>query len=227
MASVGVALSAARELAAASDPHGPKTGVFALCRPPGHHAGTSLCGGYCFVNNVAVAARYLQSLCPEFTEKHRIAILDIDYHHGNGTQEIFYSDPSVLYASLHAEDDYPYFTGAVTEKGIGEGVNTNFNYPLPRDTQDDDYCTALRKAIEDIRRFDPAYLLLSLGVDTFADDPMSTFKISRSCYTIIGQITADLGKPTLFVMEGGYHMATLGENVRAVLQGFEEWVEKK
>ncbi|KAF8499251.1 Arginase/deacetylase [Russula emetica] len=220
IASVGVALSAARELAIASNP-----GVFALCRPPGHHAGTSLCGGYCFVNNVAVAARYLQSLSPESIQKHSIAILDIDYHHGNGSksQEIFYSDPSVLYASLHAEDDYPYFTGAVTEKGIGEGVNTNFNYPLPRNTQDDDYCTALRKAIKDIRRFDPAYLLLSLGVDTYADDPMSTFKISRSCYTIIGQITADLGKPTLFVMEGGYHMETLGENVRAVLRGFEDW----
>ena len=144
-------------------------------------------------------------------EKHRIAILDIDYHHGNGSkcssesrcqhadfsssraaQEIFYSDPSVLYASLHAEDDYPCmisvftsdsgyfppidFTGAVTEKGIGEGVNTNFNYPLPRDTQDDDYCTTLRKAIEDIRKFDPAYLLLRFCTSIYGrDDTDRTF----------------------------------------------------
>jgi len=90
----------------------------------------------------------------------------------------------------------------VTEKGIGKGVNTNFNYPLPRGTQDGDYCAALRKAIEDIRRFDPVYLLVSLGVDTFAEDPISHFKLSHSCYTVIGQVIADLRKPTLFVMEG-------------------------
>ncbi|KAI0305038.1 hypothetical protein BC826DRAFT_1089142 [Russula brevipes] len=188
IASVGVALSAAQELATASRPHGAKTGVFALCRPPGHHAGTSLCGGYCFVNNVAVAARFLQCLNPEPAKTLPIAILDIDYHHGNGTQEIFYSDPSVLYVSLHAENDYPSayyyppaidFTGAVTEKGTGEGMNTNLNYPLPQGTQDSDYCTALLKAAEDIRRFDPG-----LGVDTFADDPIN------------------LGRPTLFIMEG-------------------------
>ncbi|KAI0249508.1 hypothetical protein BJV78DRAFT_663335 [Lactifluus subvellereus] len=210
------------ELAAASGPYGPKTGVFALCRPPGHHAGTSLCGGYCFINNVAVAARFLQSLSPGPVERLPIAILDIDYHHGNGTQEIFYSDPSILYVSLHAEGDYPYFTGALTENGMGDGVNTNFNYPLPRGTQDSNYCTALLKAVENIRGFDPAYLLLSLGVDTFVDDPISDFKLSHSCYSFIGQAIADLGKPTLFVMEGGYHMETLGMNVRAVLQGFEE-----
>jgi len=222
IASVGVALSAAQELATASGPHGPKAGVFALCRPPGHHAGTSLCGGYCFVNNVAVAARFLQSLGPERVESIPIAILDIDYHHGNGTQEIFYSDSSVLYVSLHAEDDYPYFTGAVTEKGIGEGMNTTFNFPLPRGTQDGDYYAAILKATENIRRFDPAYLLVSLGVDTYVDDPISDFKLSHSSYTVIGQVIADLRRPTLFVMEGGYHMETLGENVRAVLQGFEQ-----
>ncbi|KAI0005557.1 Arginase/deacetylase [Russula compacta] len=204
IASVGVALSAAQELATTSGPHGLETGVFALCRPPGHHAGSSICGGYCFVNNVAVAARFLQSLNPGAGERLRIAILDIDYHHGNGSksQEIFYSDPSVLYVSLHAENDYPYFTGAVTEKGIDEGVDTNFNYPLPQGIQDGDYCATLQKATENIRSFDPGYLLLSLGVDTFADDPISNFKLSHSCYTIIGQVIADLRKPTLFVMEG-------------------------
>ena len=175
---------------------------FTGSRPPGHHAGTSLCGGYCFINNVAVAARFLQSLSPERGESIPIAILDIDYHHGNGSkyhepylslqsqradlyslaaQEIFYSDSSVLYVSLHAEDDYPCtilifmftsdhghipptdFTGAVTEKGTGEGVNANFNYPLPRGTQESDYCATLLKATEDIRRFDPAYLLVRLS----------------------------------------------------------------
>lgn len=222
IASVGVALSAARELATISGPYGPKIGVFALCRPPGHHAGSSLSGGYCFVNNVAVAARFLQGFDQRPAEKVTIAILDIDYHHGNGTQEIFYADPSVLYVSLHAEGDYPYFTGSTTEKGIDNGVNTNINYPLPRGTQDSDYCATLSNAVQDIKRFDPGYLLLSLGVDTFADDPISDFKLSHSCYTQIGQVVADLGKPTLFVMEGGYHMETIGKNVRAVLQGFEE-----
>lgn len=222
IASVGVALSAARELAIISGPYGPKIGVFALCRPPGHHAGTSLSGGYCFINNVAVAARFLQGFNQRPTEKVTIAILDVDYHHGNGTQEIFYSDPSVLYVSLHAEGDYPYFTGSTTEKGIDNGVNTNINYPLPRGTQDSDYCAALSNAFRDIKRFDPGFLLLSLGVDTFADDPISDFKLSHSCYTQIGRVVADLGKATLFVMEGGYHMETIRKNVRAVLQGFEE-----
>ncbi|KAH9049538.1 Arginase/deacetylase [Lactarius hengduanensis] len=191
-------------------------------RPPGHHAGTSLSGGYCFINNVTVAARFLQGFNQRPTDKPSVAILDVDYHHGNGTQEIFYSDPSVLYVSLHAEDDYPYFTGSTTEKGIDDGVGANINYPLPRGTQDSEYCAALSNAVEDIKKFDPRYLLLSLGVDTFVDDPISDFKLSPSCYTHIGQIVADLEKPTLFVMEGGYHMETIGKNVRAVLQGFEE-----
>jgi len=114
------------------------------------------------------------------------------------------------------------FTGSTTEKGIDNGVNTNINYPLPRGTQDSDYCAALSNAFRDIKRFDPGFLLLSLGVDTFADDPISDFKLSHSCYTQIGRVVADLGKATLFVMEGGYHMETIRKNVRAVLQGFEE-----
>ncbi|KAH9176854.1 Arginase/deacetylase [Lactarius sanguifluus] len=170
IASVNVALSAARELAVTSGSYGPKVGVFALClpysRPPGHHAGTSLSGGYCFINNVAVAARFLQGFDQRPTDKPSVAILDVDYHHGNGTQEIFYSDPSVLYVSLHAEDDYPYFTGSTTEKGIDDGVGANINYPLPRGTQDSEYCAALSNAVEDIKKFDPGYLLLSLGVDS-------------------------------------------------------------
>ncbi|KAH9043658.1 Arginase/deacetylase [Lactarius pseudohatsudake] len=221
IASVNVALSAARELVITSGSCGPKVGMFALCRPPGHHAGTSLSGGYCFVNNVAVAARFLQGFNQRPTDKPSVAILDVDYHHGNGTQEIFYSDPSVLYVSLHAEDDYPYFTGSTTEKGIDDGVDANINYPLPRGTQDSEYCAALSNAVEDIKKFDPRYLLLrsfvfsyrglnlrliehliSLGVDTFVDDPISDFKLSPSCYTHIGRIVADLEKPTLFVMEG-------------------------
>ncbi|KAH8991936.1 Arginase/deacetylase [Lactarius akahatsu] len=222
IASVNVALSAARELAITSGSCRPKVGVFALCRPPGHHAGTSLSGGYCFVNNVAVAARFLQGFNQRPTDKPSVAILDVDYHHGNGTQEIFYSDPSVRYVSLHAEDDYPYFTGSTTEKGIDDGVGANINYPLPRGTQDSEYCAVLSNAVEDIKKFDPGYLLLSLGVDTFVDDPISDFKLSPSCYTHIGRVVADMGKPTLFVMEGGYHLETIGKNVRAVLQGFEE-----
>jgi len=109
---------------------------------------------------------------------------------------------------------------------MDNGVNTNINYPLPRGTEDSDYCAALSNAVQDIKRFDPGYLLISLGVDTFIDDPISDFKLSHPCYTHIGRVIANVGKPTLFVMEGGYHMETIGNNVRAVLQGFEEQVEQ-
>ncbi|KAI0271442.1 hypothetical protein BC834DRAFT_442814 [Gloeopeniophorella convolvens] len=223
IASAGVAMTAAQELIDVSSSSDAKmiAAVFALCRPPGHHAGTSLCGGYCFVNNVAVAARFLQHANPGH-QNPRVAILDIDYHHGNGTQEIFYSDPSVLYASLHAHDDYPYFTGAKTEKGSGEGSGTNFNFPLPRGTGDSVYCDTLVDATDVVRTFDPEYLLVSLGVDTYVDDPISDFRLSHACYSEVGRIIARLEKPTLFLMEGGYHMETIGKNVCAVLRGFTE-----
>ncbi|KAI0714634.1 hypothetical protein C8Q76DRAFT_431838 [Earliella scabrosa] len=215
IASVKVTLCAARALANSdcSAPHG----IFALARPPGHHAQDALCGGYCFLNNVAIAARYLL----QHAGCRRVAILDVDYHHGNGTQQIFYTDPQVVYVSLHAQGDYPYFTGAAEERGSGPGAGYNHNFPLPTGTSDDVYCETLLDAADVIRKHeDIDFVVVSLGVDTYADDPICEFLLSQSCYGRIGKTIASLGKRTLFVMEGGYHLETLGENVRAVLSGF-------
>ena len=176
-----------------------------------------MCGGYCYVNNVAAAARTIQHEKPGS----RIAILDIDYHHGNGTQSIFYNDPSVLYVSLHAKGDYPYFTGSVDEIGSGDGAGTTFNVPLPMNaTGDEDYLIALDEGLAKIRSFATDFILvrsvngisvvlpadlafyLSLGVDTYQDDPICTFGLTTPVYTRIGARIAQLGSPTLFVFEG-------------------------
>lgn len=150
-----------------------------------------------------------------------VAILDIDYHHGNGTQEIFYTDGSVLYVSLHAQNDYPYFTGSTKEKGSGMGVGCNINFPLPRGTTDQKYCETLREAVACVQQFEPEYVVISLGVDTYVDDPISDFALTQDCYGEIGRIIGQLDKPVLFVMEGGYDIKTIGTNVCAVLEGFE------
>ncbi|KAM5539348.1 hypothetical protein V8D89_006982 [Ganoderma adspersum] len=217
IASVKVTLSAAHFLVFPNIlPH---RGVFALARPPGHHAQDTLCGGYCFLNNVAIAAKYLLEHC----EANCVAILDVDYHHGNGTQQIFYDSAQVLYVSLHAEGDYPYFTGSTEERGAGLGLDYNHNFPLPQGrTTDDLYCETLEKAADVIRDHPEVdYLIVSLGVDTYSEDPICEFLLTQACYPRIGATIGSLGKPTLFVMEGGYHVETLGENVRSVLLGFE------
>ncbi|KAG9124128.1 hypothetical protein FRC07_012726 [Ceratobasidium sp. 392] len=201
-----------------------RPGVFALTRPPGHHAASAACGGYCFFNNAAIAARFLQSEAAGKDEggKCKVAILDIDYHHGNGTQDAFYQDPSVLYVSLHAEGDYPYFTGTANELGIGPGVGFNFNFPLPQHTTgNEEYITVLKQAAGKISEFAPQWLIVSLGVDTYKDDPICKFQLTSECYVDIGREIGRLGLPTLFAMEGGYHLDTLGVNVAGVLSGFE------
>ncbi|KAG8685114.1 hypothetical protein FRC09_014950 [Ceratobasidium sp. 395] len=201
-----------------------RPGVFALTRPPGHHAASAVCGGYCFFNNAAIAATFLQSKSASKgeNEKCKVAILDIDYHHGNGTQEVFYKDPSVLYVSLHAEGDYPYFTGTTKEHGDGPGVGFNFNFPLPQHvTGDEEYIATLKQAITGISEFSPKWLIVSLGVDTYKDDPICNFRLTSECYIDIGREIGGLGLPTLFAMEGGYHLDTLGINVGSVLSGYE------
>ncbi|KAH9854417.1 Arginase/deacetylase [Lenzites betulinus] len=197
VASVRVALSAAQSLA---DNHSEsRPAVFALTRPPGHHAQDALCGGYCFFNNAAIAAKYLLEYCGCSA----IAILDVDYHHGNGTQQIFYEDPRVLYVSLHADGDYPYFTGSADERGAGEGLGFNHNFPIPPPSCTDTvYCDTLQHAVEVIKRHTVEYLIVSLGVDTYQDDPICEFLLTGRCYPRIGEIIASIGKPTLFVMEG-------------------------
>jgi acetoin utilization deacetylase AcuC-like enzyme len=179
-------------------------------------------GGFCYLNNAAIAARYLQNaggLC-------KIAILDIDYHHGNGTQEIFYHDPSVLYCSLHADPqhDYPYFWGGADEAGEGQGEGFNCNWPLPLRCTEDDYLHALCQALDQIASHAPEALIVSLGLDIVAGDPLGGFEISQTGIGQIGAMVAAtssaLAIPTLIVQEGGYHLETLGAAVVAFLENF-------
>jgi acetoin utilization deacetylase AcuC-like enzyme len=210
--SAQTALTALDEVANAS------AGVaFALCRPPGHHAGRDYLGGYCFLNNAAIVAVAAQrhGLGP-------VAILDVDYHHGNGTQDIFYDDPRVLFVSIHADPatDYPFYWGHADETGTGAGAGTTLNLPLPRGTNWTAYEPALERAMDAIRAFGARLLVLSFGADTFVGDPISHFAFDRPDFTKLAASLAGLDLPAVIVMEGGYATADLGENVAAFLAGF-------
>lgn len=213
--------------------------AFALCRPPGHHAHAAMGGGYCFLNNAAIAAEYFISQSAPVSDFQlrasevgsresgtggQVAILDIDFHHGNGTQDIFYARRDVLFISIHADPDrqYPYFLGAADERGAGEGEGFNVNYPLPVKTTDAQYLAALEEACERIAQFAPHALVVSLGVDTFGGDPLGDFAMTCHAYPKIGARLAQLNLPTVFLMEGGYAIEQLGENVAGVLAGFEQ-----
>lgn len=212
--SAQAALTGARLIGA-----GAHQAVFALCRPPGHHAAGDLYGGYCFLNNAAIAAQYLIDGGAE-----RVAILDVDYHHGNGTQAIFYDRPDVLFLSLHADprEEYPYFLGFADEIGMGAGEGCNVNYPLPWGTGFPAWCEALEDACRRIADWSPDVLLVSLGVDTYKDDPISRFKLESDDFSAYGARLARLGLPTLFIMEGGYAVEQIGINAVNVLTGFED-----
>lgn len=192
--------------------------VFALCRPPGHHAARDCYGGYCFLNNAAIAAQAFRDAGAE-----RVAILDVDYHHGNGTQEIFYDRRDILFVSLHAHprQEYPYFSGYEDERGAGTGEGYNQNYPLPWGTDWTSYREPLEDAIRAIRNYSPDAFVVSLGVDTFEKDPICKFQFHKEDYLRLGEAIARVNKPTLFVMEGGYAVDELGLNVVNVLVGFE------
>jgi acetoin utilization deacetylase AcuC-like enzyme len=187
--------------------------VYALCRPPGHHAGPDFMGGYCYLNNAAVAAR---ALCED---GERVAVLDVDYHHGNGTQAVFYSDPGVCYASLHIDPHvaYPYYAGYADETGVGAGQGTNWNVPLPPGTTEERYLSALEPLLERVARYDPRWLVVSAGFDTYVDDPLSAFRVTTAGFARIGARIHALDKPTLVVQEGGYYLPHLGQNVVALL----------
>ena len=193
--------------------------VFALCRPPGHHSAAEYMGGYCFLNNAAIAAQ----ACLDGGAK-RVAVLDVDFHHGNGTQSIFYHRADVLFASLHGDpkDSYPYFSGHKDEEGSGPGVGFNLNYPLAHGTTWEGYGAALAHACRKIADYQPDAIVVSLGVDTFKDDPISHFKLESDDFLKIGATIASIGRPTLFVMEGGYMVDDIGVNAVNVLQGFEK-----
>ena len=191
--------------------------AFALCRPPGHHAGADYFGGYCYLNNAAIAARAAQA-----AGRGRVAILDVDYHHGNGTQDIFYNDANVFYASLHADPatDYPFYWGHADESGDGAGAGTTLNLPLPQGTGIAPYLGALDVALAALGDFAPALLIVSFGADTFAGDPISGFALTTGDFPVVARRIAALALPTLVVMEGGYATAELGTNVAAFLSGF-------
>jgi acetoin utilization deacetylase AcuC-like enzyme len=193
--------------------------AFALCRPPGHHAGVDHYGGYCFLNNAAIAAQYLRDC-----GLRRVAIIDIDYHHGNGTQNIFYSRGDVYFASIHADPDfdYPFLLGYADENGVGAGEGANLNLPLPEGTAWSQWAAALDHALASIRRFAADAVVVSLGVDTYKGDPISRFRLDSDHYPRVGEKLASLRLPTVFVMEGGYAIAEIGINAVNVLQGFEQ-----
>jgi acetoin utilization deacetylase AcuC-like enzyme len=190
--------------------------VYGLCRPPGHHAATGLYGGYCFFNNAAIAAHHIAS-----TTGSRVAVLDVDYHHGNGTQQIFYGRDDVQFVSLHGDPAraYPYHTGFADETGAGRGSGSTLNVPLPARTDDDAYLDALGRALDVVDGFDPAVVVVSLGVDTYVDDPICDLSITTDGFNRCGAAVASRGRPLVILQEGGYADAALGANVTAWLRG--------
>ena len=209
LASANCALSAAESVA-----HGERS-AFALCRPPGHHAGKDYAGGYCFINNAAVAAHAL-------SKKGHVAVIDIDYHFGNGTQDIFYARDNVMTISIHADPDfeYPSYYGYASERGRGRGFGFHHNFPLPKGTDDTSYLAALDRALELTRNYKPKYLVISAGMDIYADDPLGTIKVSTEGIGEIGRRIAAFNLPTVIVMEGGYNNDALGRNITAFLGAF-------
>ena len=191
--------------------------AYALCRPPGHHAARSVYGGYCYLNNAALAAQALRD-----AGRARVAILDIDYHHGNGTQDIFWSRGDVHFTSIHGSPDteYPYFLGYADETGVGEGAGCTRNFPLPRGTGWDTYAAALEEGMAGLRAFAPDALVVSLGVDAFEHDPISSFRLATPHFAEIGDRIAAADWPTVLVQEGGYAVEDIGTNVVAVLSAF-------
>lgn len=248
-ASAQVVLTAAHQLLLTSAP-----AIYALCRPPGHHASDSVAAGYCYINNVAIAARFIQNYALEDmnqikrtysdhndanrTEntgknngKKKVLIVDIDYHHGNGTQEIFYDDPTVFYISLHGYPDYPYFTGSEQETGSGQGLGYTMNIPLLSTTTTDTiYLDSLNHALQDeqVVRFNADIVIVSLGLDTWHEDPIAGMKGLQdpNTYKAIGALikssTGTKNRPVLFVQEGGYTIDKLGQLAVNVLKGFME-----
>ena len=192
--------------------------AYALCRPPGHHAFADLAGGFCYLNNIAIAATHAAQ------HVGRVAILDVDVHHGNGTQGIFYERADVLTVSLHCDsvDYYPYFAGYADERGEVPGFGCNLNLPLPRGTDDDSYIAALDEALAAVGAFDPAMLFVAMGLDGYEGDPFEGFKLTTKGFGHIARAIGELGLPTVLVQEGGYNVDDLGKNVLSFLGGFEE-----
>ena len=193
--------------------------AYALCRPPGHHANRTMYGGYCFFNNVAIVAERLLA-----GGARRVAILDIDYHHGNGTQQLFWDRGEVLYVSLHGDPAraFPYFSGHADETGSGPGEGTTLNLPMPAGTEIGGYSAALEQACQAVARFDAdAPLLISLGFDTFERDPICDFKLRTPDYAEVAGRIAALSLPMVVVQEGGYAIDAIGANALSFMAGLQ------
>ncbi|PQO23185.1 acetylpolyamine amidohydrolase [Rhodobacteraceae bacterium WD3A24] len=221
VAGTWAAVKAAHDVAltAAGLVAGGERAAFALGRPPGHHAGRGFAGGYCYINNAAVAAQALRD-----HGVRRVAILDIDYHHGNGTQEIFYGRGDVFVASIHADPrmEFPYFLGHADERGEADGAETTLNVPLPHETDWSAWSSGLEEACRAVAAFAPDSLVVSLGTDTYRGDPLGRFRLETTDFPRIGARLARMGLATLFVMEGGYAVEEIGVNAVGVLTGFEQ-----
>ncbi len=209
-AAVDVALTAADAVLAG------ERVAYGICRPPGHHAGRAVFGGYCYLNNAAIAAEHLVR-----AGAGRVGILDVDFHHGNGTQEVFWERGDVPYASLHGDPDraYPYFTGRADETGGGRGAGATFNQPLPAGTGDAAYLAALERALDWLGGRHDGIIVVSLGIDTYGGDPICDFALTTPAYFDVGRRVAAAGARLVVLQEGGYHLGALGENVRQWLRG--------
>ena len=205
---VDCALTAAREILRG------RRLAYALVRPPGHHAERRAFGGFCYLNNAAIAAHYLSAHGP-------VAVLDLDYHHGNGTQEIFYQRADVLTISIHAHPRfaYPHFSGYADEMGAGEGLGHNLNLPLPEAVDGEAYRRALDRALRRLERFGPRFLVVSLGLDTALHDPAGSWSLGSKDFTLNGRLVGALRLPTLVVQEGGYYRRSLGRNAAGFFAG--------
>jgi acetoin utilization deacetylase AcuC-like enzyme len=197
---------------------GGASSAYGLCRPPGHHAARSMYGGYCFFNNAAIAAEAIVQTTGE-----RVAILDVDYHHGNGTQQIFWRRGDVRYVSIHADPDraYPYFLGRSDELGEGDGAGENLNVPLRAGATNEEFLAAVDRGLEAIVATPGSIIVVSLGFDTYGLDPIGDFALTTDVYHEVARRVAATGRRLVILQEGGYHRPSLGENARAWLRGAE------
>jgi acetoin utilization deacetylase AcuC-like enzyme len=210
-ASVDVALTAAEKILAGAP------SAYGLCRPPGHHAAANVFGGFCYFNNAAIVAHHVAT-----TTGTKVTVLDVDYHHGNGTQQIFYERDDVQFVSLHGDPvrAYPWFIGHEDETGAGKGRGYNINVAFGPEAEDDEYVSRLAGVCEQIASFAPSMVIVSLGVDTYWNDPISDLALTTDGYRRCGEVVKQLGLPTLILQEGGYDIEAIGRNVHAWISPF-------